>query len=59
MLARQILAQVPHRDWPSWVFIHDRDEVLKNPRERFLISLQVFNWGLFIADKAAMPKPIF
>lgn len=32
--------------WDSWVFVHDRDEALNDPKERFLVALQIFAWVL-------------
>ncbi len=52
-------SKIPHREWESWIFVHDLKEVLQNPRDRFLISIQMFNWAFSIPHHTAMPQPIF
>lgn len=52
-------ATTPHRDWPHWVIINDLDAALKDPREKFLVTMQIFMWGFSIPDRTAMPSAIF
>ncbi|WP_052679680.1 hypothetical protein [Rhizobium nepotum] len=37
-------------EWPVWVYLHDRDQSLKDPRERFIAGLQVIAWALSGTD---------
>lgn len=36
--------------WPVWVYLHDRDQSLKDPRERFIAELQAIAWALHGID---------
>ena len=42
-----------------WIGVDSRDRALANPRERYLLSAQVFCAGLDHARQARMPTPIF
>lgn len=49
----------PHGDWPVWIGASNRDETLRNPRGRFLLSIQTLTYGLSIPFNTAMPRPHF
>jgi hypothetical protein len=42
-----------------WIGIHNRSELLKDPRERYLLSAQVFCAALSTQVRTAMPEPLF
>jgi hypothetical protein len=52
-------SKLPHKDWDSWVYVNDCDIALRDPRERYIITMQVFMWGFMIPLHVAVPSPIF
>lgn len=43
----------------AWIFREGRDQQIKTPRGRFVLSIQVLSWGLSTASETAMPTPKF
>ena len=48
---------IGQRDW--WLSVTNRNAALSNPRERYLITTQVFTYGLAVPSESAMPEPPF
>ena len=49
----------PPSDSTHWIGIMNRERILADPRERFLLSAQVFCAGLSMARHTRMPPPLF
>lgn len=47
------------RDWPFWIFVKDRKAALNDPRERYVMTMQVLLYGLVLPSKTEMPTPLF
>jgi hypothetical protein len=58
---RTCSAPGPPADWPEgcWFNLLNRDAILANPRERFILSIQVLCYGLGLTHQTAMPMPLF
>ena len=49
----------PMKDWPAWFSVLHRDAVLKSPRRRYIVSIQVLLYALSSVSETEMPQPIF
>jgi hypothetical protein len=49
----------PIGDWPWWFGIKNKEETLKSPRQRFLMSVSAMTYGLSLPHHVAMPRPHF
>jgi hypothetical protein len=43
----------------GWFSVSNRDELLKQPKERYVITVQVLTYGLVIPAHTGMPSPLF
>lgn len=43
----------------AWVLVRNLKQALADPRDRFLLTIQVLSRGLMIAGAARMPPPLF
>jgi hypothetical protein len=50
---------LPIGDWPWWFSVMNKDEALKSPRQRFLMSVSAMTYGLSLPHQVAMPQPHF
>jgi hypothetical protein len=49
----------PIGDWPWWFSVMNKEEALKSPRQRFLMSVSAMTYGLSLPHEVAMPQPQF
>lgn len=53
------MAKRPFGQWPMWFGIRGRNEALKTPRGRYLLSVQALVYALMEVDEVRMPSPKF
>jgi len=56
---RDEFAAMPPKDWPNWVFVQDLAGALKDPKERYIVTLQVMMYAFSIPAGMAMPEGVF
>lgn len=53
------MAKRPFGEWPMWFGITGRNEALKTPRGRYLLSVQALVYALIEVNEVRMPSPKF
>jgi hypothetical protein len=53
------MAKKPFGEWPMWFGIAGRNEALKTPRGRYLLSVQTLIYALMEVNEVRMPSPKF